>query len=54
MHLISVTKLPKRGTNSKKRDVIVFCLIEYKYATYFLNQHRQLTNGRNVCGTIFC
>ena len=34
-----------------KRNLFRFA--EYKYAAYFLNQHRQLTRGRNACGAIF-
>ena len=41
------TKWPKWGTNSKKPNIF-FCFTEYKYVAYLLNQHKQLTNGRNV------
>ena len=30
------------------------CSGQYKYGAYLLNQHRQLTNDRNICGAIFC
>ena len=36
----------------KKPNVIFF--VEYKYAAYLLNQHRQLTNHENVFGANFC
>ena len=38
---------------SKKANEF-FCLAKYMYAAYPLNQNRQLTNGRNVCGAICC
>ena len=34
----------------KKAKRNFFCFTEYKYVAYSLNQHKQLTNGRNVCG----
>ena len=47
MHLVSVILL-QNDQNGEK------CFTECKYDAYLLNQHRQLTNGRNVCGAIFC
>ena len=45
IHLISVTLLQ----NDQR---IFLCFAQYKYAAYLLNQHRQLTNGKNVCGAL--
>ena len=52
--LLLLTKWSKRATNSKKPNVIFFCFTECKYVAYLLNQDRQLANGRNVYGAIFC
>ena len=56
MHLVSVILLQndQNGEKCKKAKRIFFCFTECKYDAYLLNQHRQLTNGRNVCGAIFC
>ena len=45
--------MTKKGNKFKKAKRNLFCFAECKYAAYFLNQHRQLTNGRNVCGADF-
>ena len=42
------------GNKFKKAKRVFFCFTECKHAAYLLNQHRQLTNGKNVCGAIFC
>ena len=31
-----------------------FCFTDCKYVAYLLNQHRQQTDIRNLCGAIFC
>ena len=46
--------MTKTGKILKKAKHISFCFVEYKYGGRLLNQHRQLTNGRNVCGTNIC
>ena len=54
--MISVTLLQndQNGEDTQKTKRISFCFVEYKYGGRLLNQHRQLTNGRNVCGTNIC
>ena len=47
-----IYKKTKTGNIFKKAKCNFFD--EYKYGAYLLNQHRQLTNGINVCGDIFC
>ena len=56
MHLISVTLLQndQNGEQLQKSQTYFFCFNKCKYAAYLRNQYRQLTNGRNVCGAIFC
>ena len=52
-----IRKSLKQETNSKKPNAFFcffVCFTECKYDAYLLNQHRQLTNGRNVCSAIFC
>ena len=46
-------KMTKTWNKFKKPKRMFFCFTEWKYAACLLSQHRQLTNGRNVCGTIF-
>ena len=55
IHLISVTlaQNDEIGNKFKKAKRNFFCFTECKYAAYLLNQHRQLTNIRNICGAIF-
>ena len=53
--LLLYYKIIKTGNKFKKaKRNLFFCFTKYKYAAYLLNQQRQLTNGRNVCGAIFC
>ena len=42
------------GNKFEKAKRVFFCFTECKHAAYLLNQHRQLTNGKNVCGATFC
>ena len=45
--------MTKAGNKFKKAKRSCFCFAECKYAAYLRNQHRQLTNVKNVCGAIF-
>ena len=57
IHLISVTLLQndqnEEHIQKSQTYFFCFCFAECKYTAHLLNQHRQLTNGRNVCVTIF-
>ena len=45
--LLLYYKMTQMGNKFKKAKHF-FCFTEYKYVAYLLNQHKQLTNGRNV------
>ena len=57
--LLLYYKMTKMGNKLKKANffffifVFFFCFTECKYAVYLMNQHRQLTNGKNICDGIF-
>ena len=52
--LLLYYKITKTGNKLKKAKCFFLCFTKCKYVLYLLNQHRQLTNDRNVCGAIFC
>ena len=45
--------MTKRGSIFKKSRRKIFCVAEFNYTIYLLNQHRKLTNDRNVRGGNF-
>ena len=49
-----IRKWSKRVINKKIQTYFLFGFTECKYAAYLLDQQRQVTNGKNVCGAIFC
>ena len=55
IHLVPVALLQndQNGKKFKKAKRNSFCFTECKYDAYLLIQHRQLTNGGDVCVLFF-